>query len=424
LIKYSALLVLLISFSLTCGESVSIPHDFKGTLIINEIIFEGNTKTREATLLFLLHLKPGDRLGSSDIEQAIQSLKNSELFRSLSWEVQKNDGKTRLIVRLQEKWTTIPILLFKADDSVSQLYAGLVDFNFLGMNAYARASYKGSKPSNASFFEDLNNEWVLEFDMPSLFSSPYGGGFYFETSEEDRSISKDSSDLESYTLNLTTLGLGLSRQLSGDITLNVEAVYADKSSGFDNGSAFEQKQLGLFAESHLNKTAVSDFRLTGSDIKAKAGFHQVFCGQGDSYFTFHSEALYRFIWPLASVYTTVKAQYDVSTSDDLINQPDLEAYLRGGSGRTYFDRQLAGFSTELSWTASFSDTFNLEFMAVADFAFTSDRPFQGDDLTFYYRAGPALRLSSPYIAGVNLNANLVITEEGKPEVYVGMMSFL
>jgi len=292
------------------------------------------------------------------------------------------------------------------------------------MNAYARASYKGSKPSDSNLLEDINNEWVLEFDIPSLFSSPNGGGFYFEMSEEDRSISKDSSELESFTLNLTTLGLQAKRNICPEVTLETEAVYSDKSAGFHDGSIFEQNQLGIFAGGHLNKTEVADFRLTGSDVKIKAGLHQITGGQGDSYFTFHSEAMYRIIWPVSSLHSAFKAQYDRSTSDDLVNQPDLEDYLRGGSGRTYFDRQLAGFSTELSWTPFSAETFNLELMAVADFALTGDRFLPGDNLSFYYRAGPAIRISSPYVAGVNFNINLVITEEERPEVYLGMMSFL
>lgn len=117
---------------------------------IQEIKVIGNNKTGLNIILQELGIKEHQNATKSEINKGIQNLKNTRLFSKVSYKlVPKDDTKATLIINLEEKWTTIPILKFQSGGGVSQLTAGVYDPHVYGQYTELGAQFQKLDDTNS-----------------------------------------------------------------------------------------------------------------------------------------------------------------------------------------------------------------------------------------------------------------------------------
>jgi outer membrane protein assembly factor BamA len=105
------------------ADTLSFPaqDSLEGFVRVNRIHIQGNLRTRESIILRELRLKPGDSVGTSELEFLLmreqQKLFNLHLFNTATvTAVKVGPGLIDLNVVVDERWYTFPVLRFRLSD--------------------------------------------------------------------------------------------------------------------------------------------------------------------------------------------------------------------------------------------------------------------------------------------------------------------
>lgn len=145
--------VLLLSAELAAAQQL---------LQIDAVQIEGNRKTKRRVFLNELGFRPGDRISEQQLEQAIVNIRTTNLFSRVDHELQLSDnGSYTLLIHVEEKWTTIPILKLASGGGVEQTTVGVYDPNLFGQNLEAGFQYQRLENTDSG---------VAWFKNPRLFA--------------------------------------------------------------------------------------------------------------------------------------------------------------------------------------------------------------------------------------------------------------
>ncbi len=116
-------------------------------------------------ILFNEGVHSGAGVTLDKIVAAVQRLKNLQLYSEVEWEVvdldtlgqaQSSAGAKILKIRIEDRWTLIPIAKFSSGGGISQLIVGAYDANLLGRVLEVGAQYErlGSTNSGVAWFKN------------------------------------------------------------------------------------------------------------------------------------------------------------------------------------------------------------------------------------------------------------------------------
>ncbi len=155
--------------------------------VVESIVIEGNQRTQDEVILRELATPIGHRLSEAEIQIAMERLRATGLFSSVSFKLtdqvpeqvtdqrpeqtpdqlteNQNPPGATLVVQVVEKWTTIPILKLNSGGGVQQTTVGLYDPNLLGRYLEAGVQYEDLAGAGSG---------VLWFKNPRLFDQRQG----------------------------------------------------------------------------------------------------------------------------------------------------------------------------------------------------------------------------------------------------------
>lgn len=135
---------------------------------IEQIILNGNNKTDRELILKEITFKENSIFSESEKERSLKRLKKMGLFSAIKIEKKiVNDDKVNVIIELQEKWTTIPILKFSSGGGLSQTTIGVYDPHLWGKYIELGGQYEKLGTSSSG---------VLWYKQPRLFPNRMGIG--------------------------------------------------------------------------------------------------------------------------------------------------------------------------------------------------------------------------------------------------------
>lgn len=132
--------------------------------VIEQISFKGLKKTRISFVQRFLRSKAGGEYDAALVAGDEQSIRNLQLFSSVSSRVEQQDGKTTLVFDVEELVTRLPITNFGGITDNFWLQLGINDFNWLGRGGYFGGYYQ---------YYDRHSFKVFSL-MPYLFSDRLG----------------------------------------------------------------------------------------------------------------------------------------------------------------------------------------------------------------------------------------------------------
>lgn len=96
------------------------------------INIQGLKRTHPSIVLGELYFSKNEDVLAGDLDKALVRIRNTGLFASASFSILPTDNGEKLLIVLEERWTTIPILKVASGGGVNQLTAGVFDPNLLG----------------------------------------------------------------------------------------------------------------------------------------------------------------------------------------------------------------------------------------------------------------------------------------------------
>lgn len=132
---------------------------------INELIIQGNTKTKTSFLKKLIKVKVGQQLDSIKLDADIVKLRRLDGIAHATYQVENTAGGLKVVYDVNENFTIIPNLnLWTVNDQEVAYRVGISDFNFLGRNI----SFGGFYQNNGF------DSYGISFKAPYLFSNKIG----------------------------------------------------------------------------------------------------------------------------------------------------------------------------------------------------------------------------------------------------------
>jgi outer membrane protein assembly factor BamA len=124
--------------------------------VVGGIEVEGNARTSRDVILRALAVRPGDRVDDAALPRLRQRVLNLRVFRDVLVEKRGREGEIVLAVRVQERWTLVPIPIAGASDGAFRAGLAVLETNLLGrrkeLAVVAIASSRGQL--GAAFYRD------------------------------------------------------------------------------------------------------------------------------------------------------------------------------------------------------------------------------------------------------------------------------
>ncbi|MCP4011223.1 MAG: BamA/TamA family outer membrane protein [Proteobacteria bacterium] len=180
---------------------------------LNQIVIEGNKKTRSEVIEQEMLLKIGDEITKVAIEQSRQAIMDLGLFRRVEILQEQEADIVRLVVTVKEKkhdWYILPRIDRNADGDVT-LGMNLRANNFNGLNQSAKLTAAYKKFDDATTDELYGISW--RFSYPRIIGTPYSAYNYATAAQsvldEEREGFEGSYDRTEYVF-----GIGIGRWFS------------------------------------------------------------------------------------------------------------------------------------------------------------------------------------------------------------------
>ncbi len=204
-IRYLLVLLLLASsFSVLAENKAFHQLEHKPRLVQLEI--QGLHRTREIVVRRELLFREGDYLTTRALMQSVQNLKNLQLFSYVRPFLELQAGnKVKLILSLQEKWTTIPFMSYRQGGGTRFFYFGLYDINTWGR--YIEAGFQ---------YENWNGEHggMLWFRNPRFLHKRSTLGINLWSTQKPTFLyDRDGKDQGSYILKQQQINFSIKKEL-------------------------------------------------------------------------------------------------------------------------------------------------------------------------------------------------------------------
>jgi len=177
-------------------------------VIIDEIRFVGNEKTKPVVMLQEMRVKEGDPVDLLLIENDRQAIMDLHLFKLVYADVVEIDNRQVLQIMVSEKYYIFPLprLDRSADGDISYGVRLKMD-NLAGLNQRLRLTYK--KVDGCCDALGKSNEFYVSYDYPRIAGSAFGlraGMRYSDTPVEDKQhdaiVSTYSRDYRAFSFSI------------------------------------------------------------------------------------------------------------------------------------------------------------------------------------------------------------------------------
>jgi outer membrane protein assembly factor BamA len=204
---------------------------------IDAITFDGLGRTKRFVVRRELIVDENQIASVEDIEESVQRIRNTDLFRKVRYELVEQQGgasegdpregveRVVLAITLDEKWTTLPIANFSRGGGTYRLVLGAFDTNFLGRYIGIGGQYVRLGDAN-SFYG-----WLYH---PRLFGQRLRGGIDVGTQNRVFRLFDGDGDLGGgFMLERFTLGSYLEKEWIWWLRTRAALRYVDDGFSFD-----------------------------------------------------------------------------------------------------------------------------------------------------------------------------------------------
>ncbi len=138
---------------------------------VDTLRFVGNEVTNEQILRQEMWLSEGDALDDGLLERSRQAIMNLGLFRSVDARVVEEEGRTVVVITVEERYYLLPIPLLGARPEGEEVSYGfeLRYDNLLGLNQRLKLSLEHKRKLDSE--ERMLREWELDYRYPRLLGS-------------------------------------------------------------------------------------------------------------------------------------------------------------------------------------------------------------------------------------------------------------
>jgi outer membrane protein assembly factor BamA len=176
-------------------------------VVIDTITVDGLERTKLFVVRRELLVKEGQTASIALVEESIQRLRNTGLFRKVGYDLVAANGdatEVDLQITVDEKWTTLPIFSFARGGGTYRLVLGAFDDNLLGRYIGIGGQYVRLGDAN-SFYG-----WLYH---PRLFGQRLRGGIDVGTRNRIYTLFDDTGEVGGgFTRNRFTLGTYLRKE--------------------------------------------------------------------------------------------------------------------------------------------------------------------------------------------------------------------
>ena len=171
---YMSLALFLVCVSTHAIADSSAPSAESTTKTITDIEIQGLTRTKKKVVLRELLFKIGDKYSLSALTQSVQRLRNLRIFASVDWQTQDiDDQRIRIILKLQERWTLIPIVKFTEGGDTKYYVLGVYNVNSFGRYFESGAQFESwnNQPGGVLWFREprfMGHRLLLGGDLWSV----------------------------------------------------------------------------------------------------------------------------------------------------------------------------------------------------------------------------------------------------------------
>lgn len=180
LLKAFLLSAITLSIVLQSGELVASQY-----ITLSQIAFVGNDRTERAVLHRELGFGVNQNVSIEMLEQAMQNIRDTLLFSEVSYQLFDQQGGHELVITVEEKWTTIPIIKLSSGGGINQLTLGVYDPNLFGNYLEGGFQYERLGDTNSA---------VVWYKDPRLFNSRDGLSVQYWTTARLRTKYEQNSD--------------------------------------------------------------------------------------------------------------------------------------------------------------------------------------------------------------------------------------
>jgi len=289
--------------------------------LVSNILIEGNNKTKTYVILREFPLKAGDIFNINEVDKGLNNIYSMNLFKTVSFEVLKDQQQARVKIKVEEKGFNIVRLSYRYDlERLNKTMIELEDENFIGLaNRLTLHAHFGTKDqalkfkfrSDRIFNTFLTSTFDIYHQRQKLFI--YSGG---ETTGEYRRIENGFS----FSIGRQIERLGILSLIATVKHIDLQTVTGE---GYPTGE-YDLKTIELqsivdtqdkFPFPNFGKYYLFSYKLSSSDfLNSQTSFFKLL-----SSFEFYSTFLKR---------NTIHTKLLWGTSD--LTTPFIEQFRLGG----------------------------------------------------------------------------------------------
>lgn len=216
--------------------------------VIEEVRTEGLYRTDSDVVLRELTFEVPGPATPEDIEESLQRLRNLGIFRVVEHRIEGEDQNV-LVIRVDEKWTLLPIFSLQSGGRLNSLILGGFDANAFGRFLQVGGRYQRLGDTNSFVF------WLYD---PRFLGQRQFGGIDLWWANRIRTLYSEGGELEGGYLRLRQLArLFYEKELSDDLFVGGGLTFQRDTFSYDlitdevralqTGSGLPEDTLAVFA---------------------------------------------------------------------------------------------------------------------------------------------------------------------------------
>ena len=402
--------------------------------VVDQIVIEGNKKTRDEIIKQEMLLRVGDELNEQALENSRQAIMDLGLFGRVEISREQDGDITRLVVTVKEKkhdWYILPKLDRNADGDIA-LGMNLRANNFKGLNQSVKLTLAYKKFDDATTDELYGISW--RFSYPKIINTPYSISNYASVSQSVLDEERDGLEGR-YDRTESVIGIsigrwfsptGISKGLRGSLGVEYQRFVHDYIRG-DPGLFDNVTEISL--TSSLTYTLVHDLLYSRKGYALGLVLKQANEILGSDRPFFNQYAFYRHYIPLPwREHTNFNVQVQAASGNRSIFGDPIYELSGNSSLRGYQRETLEGDAYFLVNTQFLTPIFgkkNLRAGVLFDFGNAYDSFSEVKDLEFESGAGVSLRwkLKQWVNTEIRLDWAQGLGDEGSSRIYVSGDAF-
>lgn len=397
-------------------------------LRIDRVEITGNWKTGDSIIRSELLFREGDDVSTDLLEDSIQRILNLNYFYEIDWGLYRDSEHTVMEIRVQERWTTFPVIYFSIDDSRTHLMFGAFDSNLAGLGFALMATYSGY-----FYYNDLIlHNFLATYSHSRIGGTPVAvaaeGGVenrYSYVSDSRSRIRTDAFSFRSiYGLaNVSwTMDNGTEFSLSGGYSNDHHESRLPKDEGF-SGRDFVENMVTIGGGIGFKQVDRYDQRRDGFQADFDLTGRIPLSGHEQISFNAAGELKFFKVFAADWLHLSSRLSLDYSSASSPEYQIHRGYYLRGGDSKEYFSPFVFGGSIEFGVAPVRENWLFMELVGIFDIAWGGSDFSDTFNQVPMLRAGPGIRLSWPPLAGMFFSLDYVWNEKGEPSFVIGMTRF-